>query len=505
MKMKAAAALLALVACIGVIYAKEYSNRLDIASFPMSRSTSPYWWENFDAMAGSRDYPFGVPFGLDMLTPNGWTANHGMFINGMFSAVTNKTTCGMALQLKGNGIGTLSLIDPADVPQGIGTVSFSARLAQRLEFGDFHYYVDGTAKTNYAISAKVAMTNRRKPFSDVSTGSPSLSMVAYYRPNQGCYEFRVTRISATSSEPDNYGLWDRKGTMEAAIYKWQKGLDPETGAIGWTCVKLASRVYTDTEANYLVPNGSSDLVTNNSDWSSMYFAAHTSGGATYLEGAIAAKANSREAYTDFASTSTKMHVVSFTDSDEPLEKGSYGVCTRECPGTFGSIQLHEVTGFGPYKNSSTGAFSTSQFKACPEGSIDSEEGWRWIQETISNGDWGSGAAYRIVKWSENYNNDFSSSPFRHGLCAAPLSQKLYLSTAPIGDSKNWTDTGLDLTLTSYISTNVVFSPRTTTPANIQISVGGNQNSPRTDVVIDDIQLSQWAGDSSQSCQVTVRS
>ncbi|MBR6585851.1 MAG: hypothetical protein IKK82_00400, partial [Kiritimatiellae bacterium] len=471
---------------------QEYT--LDVGKWSMSRSTSAYWWENFDSMAGNKDYPFDEPFGLNKLTPNGWTASNGMFINGMFSATTNKTTIGMALQLQGRGLGTMSLIDPADEPKGIGTVSFTARLAQYLEFGDFYYYVDGTAKKNYAISAKAAMTNRRKQFSDVSTGSPSLSLVAYYRPGQGCYEFRVTRVS-TASVTD---LWAKNGKMEAAIYKWSKEVDSATGEIGWKSKKLKSTVYSDAEANYLVPNNSGTNVIDNANWSSIYFAAYTSGSSTYLEGAVAVKANGTVAYDDIKTTANKMNVVSVTDSDAPLTKGSYGVCTRECPGTFGSIHFHEVTGVGPYKNASTGVFSTGKFKSCPEGSATQEDSWRWILQTLADDDWGSAAANRIIRWADCLDKNHYSGTFYNGLCAAPVSQKLYLSTAPIGDSKNWTDTGLDLTLTSYISTNVVFSPRTTTPANVQISVGGSQSSPRTDVAIDDIQLSQWAGDSSQS-------
>jgi len=473
---------------------QEYT--LDVGNWPMSRSTSAYWWENFDSMAGNKDFPFDVPFGLNRETPNGWTASKGMFINGMYSAVTNKTTYGMALQLQGRGNGTLSLIDPADVPQGIGTVSFAARLAQYIEFGDFYYYIDGTARNNYAISAKVAMTNRRKKFSDVSTGSPSLSLGAYYRTSKGCYEFRVTRVS-TASATD---IWAKNGKMELAIYKWKKAADPDTGEIGWRAFKLASKAYTDAEANYLVPPTSGNLETDNKTWSSMFFAAYTSGTSTYLEGAIAVKPSTTVfAYNDFSPTANKMYTVTFTDTDEPLVKGSYGVCTKECPGTFGNIQIHEVSGTGPYKNESTGIFAAGKFAECPEGSATQEGSWTWVSQTMMDGDWGANAPNRIVGWNENSQKDYvTDGSYYYGLCAAPVTQKLYLKTAPHGESDNWTDTGLDLTLTNFVEEVYVFSPRTTTPANIQIQVGGDDYSPRTDVAIDDIQLSQWAGDSSQS-------
>ena len=471
---------------------------LDFGSWPMSRSSSAYWWENFDAMAGNKDYPFGVPFGLNRQTPNGWVASHGMFINGMFSLSTNKTTYGMALQMQGRGLGTMSLIDPADVPQGIGTVSFTARLAQYLEFGDFYYYVDGTAKNNYAISAKAAMTNHRQPYYDGSMGSPSMSLVTYYRPGKGCYEFRITRIYATYNN-----FWDNYGRMELALYKWSKTTDPETGDPAWEAKKLTSLVAGNDSGkfkNYMVPVGSGTNIIDNANWSSVYFAAYNNAdGSTYIEGALAVNPNSTSiAYNDFTVKDNAMKVVSFTDTDQPLTKGSFGVCTCECPGTFGSIQIHDVSGKGPYKDPSSGAFSTGKFAACPtSGSVDDGKSTLWIQRTLADGDWGSSSPNRIVTWDENDQNNYIGT-YTKGLCAAPLTQKLYLKMAPHGESSRWTDSGLDLTLTSFITNHVVFSPRTTTPANIQISVGGNSGSPRTDVVIDNIQLSQWAGDESVS-------
>ena len=159
---------------------------MDSSGWAMSRSTSQWWWENFDAYAGNTDYPFNVPYGQNNLTPNGWMFDNGMYVNGFFTAETNKTTSGMALQLQGRGVGSVALIDPADTPNGIGTISFSARLAQYLEPGDFFCNLDAFTDRNYAFTAKAAMTHTPQhknhlDRNDVSTGSPSLSMVAYYQ------------------------------------------------------------------------------------------------------------------------------------------------------------------------------------------------------------------------------------------------------------------------------------------------------------------------------------
>ena len=484
---------------------QEYS--LEMGSLPMSRSSSAYWWENFDLMAGNKDYPFNVPF-EESITPNGWTASKGMYVNGMFSTATNKTTYGMALQLEGRGNGMLSLIDPADVPQGIGTVAFSARLAQYLEFGDFCYYVDGTARNNYAISAKAAMTHRRQQFSDVSIGSPSISLVAYYRPGLGCYEFRVTRVYATYNN-----LWDANGVMEISIYKWEK-VDRRWNAKKLKSLRLGSnstyvpvvgRQYTNgttkvNYANYFVPPNSGANVTDNEDWTTIYFAAYTLNNTTYLEGGVGGKATTThndgsddQIRKEIIDNTGIMMAVSATDSDNCFKKGSYGVCSCECPAVFGNIQTHSVSRAYPYRGAGTG-FAEGELEA----------------ENIRNGDWGSTAVGRIVTWADRKamdGEDYSSSIYGEvGLCTAMLAQQLYLRFSDNGDSSNWRDSGLQLNLMSYLPTNVVFAPHTITPANVQIKVGGTSEDDRIDVVVDDIELSQWAGDSSVSSDLgsTVR-
>ena len=464
---------------------------LDLSKWAPSRSSSAFWGENFDSGATVADFPFDTPFGLNEITPNGWVANNGMYVNGMFSAASNKTTYGMALQMQGRGTGSIALIDPADVPQGIGTVSFTARLAQYLEFGDFYYYVDGTGSRNYAISAKAAMTNHRRQFSDVSTGSPTLSLVTYYRPGKGCYEFRITRVYSTWNN-----LWDSYGVMEIGIYKWYKVKDPSTGNSSWTSKKLNSlrlgnnstyvpvtgRMYTNNGTatayqNYFVPQNSGNLVTDNANWTSIYFGAYSKDdGSVYLEGGVGGKETTTDARADLMVANGIMMSVSFTDSDSPLEKGSYGVCSRECPAVFGNIQKHALSAVGPYKGY-TGRFAAGTSE----------------KSHILDGDWGSTSPNRIITWEERKAIDGTdySGTYDYGLCTAPLTQKLYLNFADSGDSSNWRDSGLELNLSSYVSTNVAFSPHTTTPVNIQIAVGGDSSDPRTDVVVDNLELSQW--------------
>ena len=493
---------------------------MDSSGWTMSRSTSPWWWENFDAYAGNPDYPFNVPYGQNNLTPNGWTFDNGMYVNGFFTAVTNKVTHGMALQLQGRGAGTVALIDPADTPNGIGTISFSARLAQYLEFGDFFCNLLSFADTNYAFSAKATMThtpqdNRYLERNDISTGCPSISLVAYYRPSHGCYEVRISRIWAKDKET----LWGKdNGAMELAIYRWNvtKGSD---GKSRWTQKKLASRrlgtnssivpVSADRgydKGNFLAPVKDSTEVDNDT-WTSVFIAAYNTGSGTYVEGAISEDQLAsytglsgdelrRQAVLKDMGTSGRMFSISFTDKEvvtnsvsplqtSPLyhEKGTYGVCSTECPAAFGALNRHALTAGGPYYNNAT-RFTTSELQ----------------RESLNDGDWGSSSPERMIRWTDfrdQYpDRDGYMGIWNYGVCAAPVSQELHLLSAPSGNSSDWKPTGLSLLLESYQPTNLVFSPHTLNAVNMKLSVGGTQGDARTDVVVDDLQLSQWKGETS---------
>ena len=506
----------------GVSSAKQVY-AFDLSGLDESQASSGYWWENFDNMAGSADYPFNEPFGKNRITPNGWVADSGMFVNGMFSAVTNKETLGMAVQLQGRGIGSISLIDPIKAPHGIGTVSFSARLAQYLEFEDFFCYEDGGASKDYAISAKATMTSQKDLYSDISTGSPSLSLINYYRASQGCYEFRITRVYG---DPEKYGTnKDNDGVMEMTIYKWYEVVDPETRETSWACKPLNSlrlgnnplaptigRNYTNQSAkayaNYLVPQSTltnTNNVPDNRYWTSVYFAAYNTSSGTYLEGGLAGiPTDAVDARDDIVNSSKKLMMsISVTDDGSTgnckdtgpyFKKGTYGICSRECPAAFGNIQKHNLTGKGPYSNGRNASYFGNGNRLNP-----GDDGYTENDHFV-DGAWGSSVKGRMTTFEKRKDaldgKDYFGR-YDYGVCTVPLKQQLYLRYSPRGSSANWQDSGLKLNLTSYVLTNVVFSPHTTSQTNnIQIAVGGNQGDARTDVVVDDLQLSQWAGESS---------
>ena len=493
---------------------------LDTSAWDLSRSSSAWWWENFDAYAGNPDFPFNVPYGQNQKTPNGWTFDNGMYINGYFTAETNKAAGGMALQLQGRGIGSIALIDPVDRPNGIGTISFTARLAQYLEFGDFYCNLDGFTDSNYAFSAKAAMThtiqnNNRPESNDISFGTPSISLAAYYRPGSGCYEVRISRVWASQSS-----MWSAaNGVMELAIYRWNIAIDA-SGNRYWQSKKLKSRRLGNrdgygltgddkkyNQGNFLAPVANSAGI-DNGKWTSVFVAAYNTANGTYVEGAISR--DQIAAYSGLTGdrllqnavlqdmrTSGRMFSISVTDNEiETNEvngvsiyknlyhsKGTYGVCSMECPAAFGALTKYTISSGGPYYNAAN-KFTSPTLQ----------------RDSIKNGEWGSVSPYRMITFDE-HRLYYPEEPtyigiWEYGVCAAPISQKLKLLAAPSGNTSDWTPTGLELDLRSYQPTNLVFSPHTLESCNVKLSVGGSQNDSRTDVVVDDLQLSQWAAETS---------
>lgn len=487
--------------------AKQAYN-LDPSSWNLSRSSSSWWWENFDAYAGNSDYPFNVQYGQNQITPNGWTFDNGMYVNGFFTADTNQTTSGMALQLQGRGNGSIALIDPVDRPNGIGTISFSARLAQYLEFGDFYCNLGAFMDKNYAFSAKATMThtpqhNNHLERNDISTGMPSISLVAYYRPGYGCYEVRISRVWAKSKTE----MWlQGQGVMELAIYRWnlERG---EDGNRRWVTKKLASSRLSNASGNYLVPVADSTVV-DNDKWTSVFIAAYNTDKGTYVEGAISKDQVAeysglsgdsliQQAVKKDMAQSGRMLSISVTDGEMATNevngvtkatalyhtKGTYGVCSTECPAAFGALNRHSLTQTGPYATAAN-KFTTTEMQ----------------QTSLSDGEWGSSSPCRMMTWSdyrdEYPDRDGYSGKWRYGVCTAPVSQRLDLLTAPSGNSSSWTPSGLSLLLSSYQPTNLVFSPHTLNACNVKLAVGGSQDDSRIDVVVDDLQLSQWAAETS---------
>ena len=269
------------------------------------------------------------------------------------------------------------------------------------------------------------------------------------------------------------------------IYKWYEATDPETGVARWASKPLKSlrlgnnslaptigRNYTNQSAkayaNYLVPQSTltnTNNVPDNRYWTSVYFAAYNTSSGTYLEGGLCGlPTDTLDARTDIIDgTKKSMMSISVTDNGtgeskdtgDYFKKGTYGVCSRECPAAFGNIQKHNLTGNGPYSNGRNSTFFGAGNRLEPEGDSETDH--------FADGAWGSAVKGRMTTFDKRANSLDGKDYFgryAYGVCTMPLNQQLYLRYSPRGSSANWQDSGLKLSLSSYVLTNVVFSPHT---------------------------------------------
>lgn len=340
----------------------------DFNTWGLSLGTNSWWSEAFD----SNDlilYPFDQHFGTKgMRTPNGWQARNGMFVSTdrtnkvVNAAIVDSAT--RAFQMDGGGVGSIELSDlPASgIPQGVDTFSFKARVAQAHDFGSFVYAQDhsGADNINYAFSAEVAMSVFQHG-TDMSLGTPSVSLVGYHRERKGCYEFRIRRLTGSGDSGS-------AGRLELSIWKWKPLGDKMVCELlpGGTVVDSSSGqlprnptpnpldVSTDASQpaaayqnvnNLLVPTDSKYAMSGDyANWTSCYISIYTdSYGHNYILGAMAKARNVNDVKAEGDSGFVYIYC---KDTEEPLKSGSFGVGATDCVAHFGNLQTHNLAGAG---------------------------------------------------------------------------------------------------------------------------------------------------------------
>ena len=433
-----------------------------LSSWSPQGYTNPYWFEDFNT-SNFEDFPLYTPFSSSLTPLNGWTAEHGQWVRGARgSAAVAAANDEISLQLEGRGQGSVALDKEANMPSGVGTVSFAARVAQTPRFDDFAVYGDGSALCNYAISAKVTMSRERtgdwNP-SDISPAQPSVSLVGYYREKKGCYEYRVTRVASDQ--------------LACALYKWLPG----TG--GMTAHLLASNVVTSSSsAGAAYPGPGQEQISNfqnmlvpgtgenaDWDWTSAYLYLFTKGdGSVYAECALASERNRNSLRND---TTKLRKVLVYTDADAPLARGSYGVGATDCNAAFGGIQYHEPALADNYAGGIRYE-GTSQL------------------DTIAAGDWG----FYADRWRQIPSRESTWGASGALGVTLPTNQTIRLQFKD--DARGWFDSGHEAVITGFSAARYEFSPCVSPDYKVRLVTGGNTyDEVRTDVVVDDVEITAW--------------
>lgn len=414
------------------------------------------WREAFDT-TDYKTYPFNQIFD-EHRTPNGWTAGHGQFVRAVRGLEGN-----MSLQMEGRGQGWIGMEGFTEdvMPKGVDTVKFKARVAQEPRFEDFAWYMDGTSLTNYAISARLAMGHEGGTLGnakDISPGTPSVSLVGYYRPTVGCYEFRITRCG-----PEQ---------LCAAIYKWL----PKSS--GMTATLLASNVVAVSDntayarpgpnqtaitsfGNYLVPSGSNKSARANG--SNAYLLIHRTGSTVRLRGVLSSGYGS-----DIVSADKNLKtLVEITDTQNAFSKGTYGVGSTDCMASFMAMQKHTLIVSGTTVEINTAGSYVGG---------------------LESGDW---AFYRD-RWT--FDPSFSITPGGKSNLEAtlPTNQTVRLEFKSATGGNGWQPSGQEMTINSFGTNVFQFVSRVSPNYQVRLRTGGNSyDDVRTDVVVDDLEVSSW--------------
>ena len=408
---------------------------------------SVYWVEDFSGGVNDPGFPYNVFFSKHK-TPNGWAAENLMFVGeaGSTSYVTN----GMAIQLEGRGKGFVQYADKANMPDGLDSVMFTARAAQFLEFDDFAYYLDGTSYSDYALATKVTMTYKGSRDRDVSPGAPSVSLVGYYRATKGCYEFRMTRVDTSK--------------LEYAIYRWNKSGNSVTS----TLIKKGT-----TSTNPLLPSNES-----HTSWPSAYIALYNGTDRTYITVALANAATlNNTTYAQDSSAGRFSITLTAEDADEKRHtKGAFGVGSCDCPARFGRLLPYDVS-------LSSGTVRPSFSSSTCYGGI-SVGAWNAIMKVEDNWALPPGRM-------EMMDNATELAAWVSGVVASAPDQGVVLYLAKTGSGNDWVDLGYSVAVTSFVANAYALSPRLVEKYNVRLSAGGGENDARTDVVLDDMVLTQW--------------
>ena len=413
-----------------------------------------YWLEDFtkSAVTNTTEYPLNEWFSVHK-TPHGWTAHNSRFVEGARGDESN-----LALALDGLGEGALTLenFNKDELPLGLDTVDFTARIAQPIEYDDFATYMDGLSCTNYAISAKVTMSHmyestdgRVKP-TDMSPVYPSISFVGYHRGKYGCYEFRMTRTG--------------EDEITLALYKWTKSGSSTKPTL------LASEKY---KANRLVPTSSAEAV--GSYWTSAYFLIYTmpASGSVKLEGHLSPKHTQNTIQGDAGDTTTPLFTksaISFVDANPGVlaKGGSYGVGSTDCRAGFGRISLHDV--LHP-----------------PSDTTDAVIDYIGVLEGVDKlrDEWD----YYDSRWELDNASGYASNGSLGAVIPSNQVVQVWLSDAAASGS-GWIDSGYEVVVNSFSTNKFTVSPRLPGSWKVRLQTGLEENAG---VVLDDVEISPWEG------------
>ena len=404
-----------------------------------------------------------------------WDVGQGMWVAKKYMVATNNA--GVALQMEGNGKGYFQFYDEAKAPRGLESLSFNARLGQFVRFDDFAYYYAGNilSISNYTFMARTAFDlNSNNGFD----GNASLSLVANYLPNKGCYEARWEWIGGKTKAAD-------KGGQRLCLYRWN--VTP-SGAKSAELVIARTNLTGKTSTPFDI-TGLTRLENSTSQpFLPMFISVSNAVDRTFVVAAVrrtgAALGTSplKTWSGNIPSNDYKWFGVVFCDTTaKRLTRGSYGVLSANCDGVFARPEFSHTTVY--INNKTTDSFelqeipqadSLQNITNCATQDLKDPEypGWNIIPGRLT------------TTYSGEDVNAVMSAPIAQDL-------QVYLGTAGRTD---WGSTPYtNIALTSFGGSGFNIPLYTTKNCSVKFAVAGTIEDVRTDIVIDSVVMKQWRG------------
>ena len=485
---------------------KEY--REAFGTWTDTPETDPGWKETFAGVTAQSDvggYHSYEEFS-SAISPNGWTAGPGMWVAKWYRPSKDDAAfehAGLAYQMEGCGKGYLQKITSSVDARGIGSVSFTARLAQTIDFYDFSYSEAEAPKTmtDYTFFTKAAFDEKsNRAFS----GNASLSVVAFYRAKEGCYEARWEQLDGTYDTTTTAFTGADPSWQRLCLYRWAKN----------------SRGYVDCELIGAITNGvkttiNGKVIDLNGD-NAIKVPSTTESTKKALGFYIAAKAETDKTLvvvgvqydkkkdgenvggldpSASADTAKSWVCISYADTSENrLKSGAYGVLSANCEALFINPQVYLK--FPQYASTDKidpatittntpcyGSGIATVFPVSPSSCKSDIEGDNWaIDENRM----------------EQLLEQLSDGKDIYGVRAkTDISQDVEIQFATKGQT-DW-KTVATRTVDNFGSAGKAGTTFTipfyeTEDHSIQIKTAGPSDSVRTDVVLTDISFTQWRGD-----------
>ena len=470
-----------------------------VSQFIETPLTANAWHEEFKLTGTQQLSPDGYWMNKTFAsarTPKGWLAEHGLWVAQAWG-MTNSTD--FAVQLEGRGNGSVQFIDKNPIPGGLDTVSFNARLAQFSEFSDISWSWESIMSKNYTIAALGCFDESAK-FEGFS-GEASVSLVAGYVPGVGCYEYRITIYNVDADEGTNPNVAKRRyATCRHAIYKWT------VSGNSYVATPLVDFIGTDGEENSWWWNAENKnrteivkrlpLGKDGTSYSGMYMSFSNEVNKVIItagvsagyegEGTTTQESNKSSGGGAFTFDSEKKFLqIGCTDTSPLARFGTFGALSRNCPARILYPRVY---------TNSTVALPTEGVETVPGGSR-----WKGSVPLLASADGAELQRSNFDNWAhqpgrmEAFQGSTSTQPW--GIQAVTnISQTVRIQTLPVGSEDEWTD--LDAFEVNSFSFGIPYvkSLRSSVPCWVRFANGGDSSdSVRTDIVIDNITLTQWCG------------